>query len=81
MEPAQFREIDTPRHKGRVYQISRLRLFAISKGDEYMTKVKHIKEKQNQDYAATANVEPIGEDSAIPICKDCQSIHLVMTGS
>tara|TARA_R100001510_G_C7638168_1_gene196004 strand:+ start:328 stop:516 length:189 start_codon:yes stop_codon:yes gene_type:complete len=58
-----------------------LRLFAISKGDEYMTKVKHIKGKTKPRLCgATANVEPIGEDSEIPICKDCQSIHLVMTG-
>ena len=46
-----------------------------------MTKVKHIKGKTKPRLCgATANVEPVGEDSAIPICKDCQSIHLVMTG-
>lgn len=45
-----------------------------------MTK-KHIKgETKPRLCGAKGNFEPIGVTSELPICKDCQSIHLVMTG-
>ena len=45
-----------------------------------MTK-RHIKGKTKPRLCgAKGNFEPIGDTSELTICKDCQSIHLVMTG-
>lgn len=46
-----------------------------------MKKVKHIKGNNTARLCGSkGNYESLGTENDLPICKDCQSIHLVKTG-